>query len=85
MCKEEEETTNHLILFYGKAKMLWNLIYSIFGVQWVMHSSIRKSAWKAALLSLMWNLWKERNGRAFIAVERSNQAMKSFFMYTFVN
>ena len=43
LCKEEEETTNHLLLFCGKARMLWSLIYSLFGVQWVMHSSIRRN------------------------------------------
>ena len=41
--KKDEETTNHLLLFCDKARMLWNLVYSLFGVQWVMHSSIRRN------------------------------------------
>ena len=69
-------------------------------MQWVMHSSIRrnllgwhgpfvakkrKNAWRAAPLCLMWTLWKERNERVFNNVERSDQLIKSLFMYTFVN
>ena len=52
------------------------VIFSLFDVQWVLHSSIKKNligwhgafvskrkekAWRAAPLCLMWTLWKERN------------------------
>ena len=68
LCKEKKETSDHLILFCKKATMLWSLIFSLFGVQWVLHSSIkrnllswngafvgkkREKAWKAAPLCLM--------------------------------
>ncbi|RVW36211.1 hypothetical protein CK203_095780 [Vitis vinifera] len=43
LCKNEEETTNHLLLFCEKARMLWLLIFSLFGVQWVMHFSVRRN------------------------------------------
>ena len=80
--------------------MLWSLIFSLFGVQWVLHSSIktnllgkhrafvskrREKAWSAAPLCLMWTLWEERNKRVFNDNERSNQAIKHSFLYTFVN
>ena len=42
LCKYKEETTDHLLLFCEKARMLWLLIFSLFGVQWVMHSSVKK-------------------------------------------
>ncbi|RVX07383.1 putative ribonuclease H protein [Vitis vinifera] len=63
LCKHKEETTDHLLLFCEKARMLWLLIFSLFGVQWVMHSTVknhllgwhgsfvgkkRKKAWRAA-------------------------------------
>ncbi|RVW42464.1 putative ribonuclease H protein [Vitis vinifera] len=100
LCKQEEETTDHLLLFCEKARMLWLLIFSLFGVQWVMHSSVkrnllgwhgsfvgkkREKAWRAAPLCLMWTIWKERNRRAFNDIERNDQDIKSIFLYTFVN
>ncbi|RVW89084.1 LINE-1 retrotransposable element ORF2 protein [Vitis vinifera] len=100
LCKQDEETTDHLLMFCEKAKMLWLLIFSLFGVQWVMHSSVkrnllgwhgsfvgkkREKAWRAAPLCLMWTIWKERNRRAFDDIERNDQDIKSIFLYTFVN
>ena len=41
LCKEEEETNDHIFLFCNKASMLWNLIFSLFDVQWVLHSTVR--------------------------------------------
>ena len=100
LCKNEEESIDHLLLFCEKARMLWYLTFSLFGVQWVMHSSVkrnllgwygsfvgkkREKAWKTAPLCLMWTIWKERNRRAFDDVERNDQDIKSIFLYTFVN
>ena len=87
LCKYEEETTDHLLLFCEKARMLWLLIFPLFGVQWVMHSSVkrnllgwhgsfvgkkREKAWRVAPLCLMWTIWKERNRRAFDDIERND-------------
>ena len=100
LCKEEEETSDHLFLVCIKARMLWNVILTLFGVHWVLHSSVkgnllglhrsfvgkrREKAWRAAPLCLMWTLWKERNGRAFNDVEQSNQDIKYSFLYNFMN
>ena len=80
--------------------MLWRLLFSLFDVQWVLHSSIkrnligwhgafmskrREKAQRAAPLCLMWTLWKERNERVFKDIKRSDQALKHSFLYTFVN
>ena len=96
LCKQEEETNDHLFLVCIKVRMLWNVIFALFGVHWVLHSSMkgnllgwhgsfvgkrREKAWKAAHLCLMWTLWKERNVRAFNDVERSDQAIKYSFLY----
>ena len=80
MYKAEEESTNRLLLHDPKATMIWQLIFALFGVQWVMsfsikdsllswHSSFvgkkRKKMWNAAPLCLFWTLWNERNRKAF--------------------
>ena len=100
LCKMEEETSDHLLLFCKKATMLWRLLFSLFDVQWVLHSSIKRNlmawhgasvckgkekAWRAAPLCLMWTLWRERNDRVLNDNERTDQALKLSFLYTFVN
>ena len=100
LCKGEEEIINHPILFCKKATMLWSLLFSLFGAQWVLHFSIkrnliswhrafgskrREKTWRAAPLCLMWTLWKERNENVFNDIEQSDQALKNSFLYTFVN
>ena len=100
LCKMEEETSDYLLLFCKKATMLWNLFFSLFDVQWVLHSSIKRNliawhgasvskgnekAWRAAPFCLMWTLWRERNERVFNDNERTDQALKLSFLYTFVN
>ncbi|RVW26396.1 Transposon TX1 uncharacterized 149 kDa protein [Vitis vinifera] len=57
LCKNEEESIDHLLLFCEKARMLWYLTFSLFGVQWVMHSSVKRN-----LLDGMDLLWA-RKGR----------------------
>ncbi|KAL6343049.1 hypothetical protein AAG906_017861 [Vitis piasezkii] len=98
LCKQEEETTDHLLLFCEKARMLWLLIFSLFGVQWVMHSSVKRNllGWHGSFVGKkrrklescplsMWTIWKERNRRVFDDIERNDQDIKSIFLYTFVN
>ena len=43
LCKVEEETSDYLILFCKKTTMLWSLLFSLFDVQWVLHSSIKRN------------------------------------------
>lgn len=35
LCKDNEETTNHLLIHCDRAKKLRNLILAIFGLKWV--------------------------------------------------
>ena len=80
MCKKEEESINHILLHYDSARMLWQLVFSVFGIEWVIHSSPRlmllswnvsyigkrrKRAWMMVPLCLFWTIWWERNWRAF--------------------
>ena len=45
----------------------------------------RKKARRVIPLCLLWTLWKERNRKAFNDAKQSDQAIKSIFLYTFVN
>ena len=41
MCKEEEETSDNILLHCSKARILWQLIFALFDVRWVMNSLVR--------------------------------------------
>ena len=41
MCKKNAETSDHLLIHCDFATELWNFVLSIFGVQWVMPSSVK--------------------------------------------
>ncbi|RVX12073.1 Protein detoxification 45, chloroplastic [Vitis vinifera] len=36
LCCVEEETINHILIHCSKAKILWDLVFSLFGVNWVL-------------------------------------------------
>ena len=91
MCKEQEETTDHILLRCLKAHILWQLIFVLFDVQWVMKSSVkglllrwggsfvgrkRKKAWKVTPLCIFWTIWRERNRRSF---ENCKSLVLTFF------
>ena len=98
MCKSNVETTNHLLIHCEVARELWNLVFSIFGIQWAMPESVRdllacwswKSergdrglAWRVVPLCLFWCLWRERNFRAFEDIEDSLIFLKASFLSSF--
>ena len=90
--------SDHILLHFSKASILWQLIFVLFGVQWLMHSLVRglllswggffvgrkrKKSWKAAPLCFFWSIWRERNRRAFENCECSNHSFKISFLYLF--
>ena len=46
MCKAKEETNDHILLHCLKARMLWQLIFALFDMQWVIHSFVRGAHWQ---------------------------------------
>nr|CAN66379.1 hypothetical protein VITISV_003573 [Vitis vinifera] len=75
-----------------EARTLWVLLFSMFGVQWVLPATVkemllgwngsfvgkkRKGVWKASPLCLFWTVWKTRNKVAFEEEELSIQRLKA--------
>ncbi|RVX07165.1 hypothetical protein CK203_053510 [Vitis vinifera] len=96
VCQRHEESIDHILLHCDKARTLWVLLFSMFGVQWVLLATVkemlsgwngtfvgkkRKGVWKASPLCLFWTVWKTRNKVAFEEEELSIQRLKSSFVY----
>ena len=96
LCQRNEESIDYILLHCEKARTLWVLLFSLFGVQWVLPTTVkdmllgwngtfvgkkRKGVWKASPLCLFWTVWKRRNKVAFEEIELSIQRLKSSFVY----
>ena len=97
LCKELE-TIDHILLHCDKTRVLWQLVFSSFGIQWVIFEMIRETllgwpnsfvgrrrvkAWKVAPLCIFWTISKERNHRCFENGELSDQRIKNIFLSNF--
>ena len=95
LCCAEEETINHILVHCPKARVLWDLVFSLFGVNWVLPFTIRDtlSGWspsfvdkkhgktlRAAPFCLFWTVWKERNMIVFDNEVLLIQRMKNSFV-----
>ena len=52
LCLSEVETVDHLLLHCVKTRVLWNLIFSLFGVAWVLSCSVKETLlrWHGAIV-----------------------------------
>ena len=95
LCHNKEESIDHILVHGVKTRVLWWLLFSIFGMTWVLSSMGRetllswhvllwaknlKKVWKAALLHIFCTIWEERNKIAFENGEVSNQRLKYSFV-----
>jgi len=84
MCKKHGESVDHLLLHCDVARIVWSSFYRLFGVEWVMPSSVVDllsawgtllgrgpvhRMWKQVPLCVLWGLWREKNSRLFEDVE----------------
>ncbi|KAJ9684352.1 hypothetical protein PVL29_016699 [Vitis rotundifolia] len=98
MCLEEEETIDHLLFHCSRTRILWDLLFTLFGVTWVLPSSVRetllswhgsfvgkkrKKAWRVAPFHIFWTVWKARNRLAFKDDMLSIQCLKYSFILSF--
>jgi hypothetical protein len=92
LCKEDGETIDHLFLHCKVARELWNSVFNLFGVVWVMPRKVvellwcwqgslgrHREIWKATPHCLMWCLWRERNARTFEDCELNIVDLKLVF------
>ena len=95
LCLSKEESIDHILLHCVLTRSLWNFLFSLFGVLWVLPYSIReallgwlgpyvgkemKKVWFSDSLCLFWIVWKERNNKAFENEGYSVQGCKLFFL-----
>ena len=97
MCKCNCESIDHLFLHCPVDLELWNMVFGLFGVYWVMPLSIdglfgcqqgrfghhrNGDLWMVVPHCLLWYIWKERNSRCFEDIERSMPDIKLLFFKT---
>jgi hypothetical protein len=97
MCKVDGESVDHLLLHCAYAKELWDLVFAMFGIAWVMPATVRDlfdcwlgkmgkhpihMIWRAVPHCLMWCLWRERNLRTFEGCEKHVADLKLLFLRT---
>ena len=95
LCGMEEESIDHILIQCSKARGLWELLFALFGVTWVLPSLVRdtlsgwsgfklgkkrRKVWNAAPLCIFWAVWKERNRIAFDNEELSIHRLKNSFV-----
>ncbi|RVW47678.1 hypothetical protein CK203_095453 [Vitis vinifera] len=51
LCCDDEETINHILIHFPKARVLWNLVFTLFRVNWVLQLTVRDTllGWSASL------------------------------------
>ena len=52
LCLTEAETVDHLLLHCVMTRTLWNLLFSLFGVEWVLSSTVKEThlGWHGAFV-----------------------------------
>ena len=94
MCKADGESVDHLLLHCPYAKELWDMIFVLFRIHWVMPKRVidlfhswqgsvgwhqNFVIWKVIPHCLMCCLWRERNARIFEGCELSVVELKLQF------
>jgi hypothetical protein len=86
MCRESVESPDHLLLYCKVAHELWDMVFGLFGVHWVMPRTVLDlfSSWQGLFgrrrntvvwwvvpHCVFWCLWRERNAHHFEDTEHT--------------
>ncbi|RVW30775.1 hypothetical protein CK203_077176 [Vitis vinifera] len=100
LCKENEESVDHILIHCGKTRELWRMLLSSFGVVWVFPASVknlllewkvkglrkkRKAVWRLTPICLFWCIWGERNRRMLQEEEMSDTCLRNLFFGLFLS
>ena len=95
LCKENEESADHILIHCGKTRELWTSLLSSFGVMWVFLDSVRNLllewkikalgkkrsvVWRTMPICLFWCIWGERNRRMFKEEEMLDTSLRNLFL-----
>ena len=95
LCLTHEESIDHILLHCCKVRVLWQFLFSLFGISWVIHSAVkdtllawqgsfvrrkRKKIWGTTPLCLFWIIQKGRNRRAFENEKLFDHRLKVLFL-----
>lgn len=95
LCKCNAESCNHILLWCLFSFNLWSIVYSLFGVNWVIAGSINNELWawegfalnnhvtRLIPLIIFWVMWKEKNNRAFEGIEDTFVNIKDRWLHYF--
>ena len=86
MCKNDNESADHLFLHCPLAQRVWSYVLQKFKVSWVLPQGVNQLIeadfmmhrdkktnllWSLVIHAVLWSLWKERNLRIFEEKEGS--------------
>jgi hypothetical protein len=98
MCKNDDESVDHLFIHCGTAQMLWNLVLRSVGIDWVFPSCVLdllfgwwnwfgksfSGVWNLIPSCLIWTIWWECNNCTFENKEVTmDKLLETFFGFLF--
>jgi hypothetical protein len=99
MCKNVEETVDHLLLHCWVARQLWNVVFQFVGIDWVLPLHVSNllfgwwnwfgkrssGVWNLIPYCLMWTIWRERKKRTSENMENPLAKVIEVFFCFFVS
>ena len=56
LCQEKEESIDHLLIHCVNTRVIWHLLFSLFGVEWLLLYSIKNTllGWHSSFVGKKW-------------------------------